>query len=138
DALASVPRERFVSPALGEFAQADAPLPIADGRTVPPPHLVAAMCEAARSGPGDRVLEMGTGAGYTAAGAATTADEVWTVERDGELASRARVALRDLGFTNVHVVVTQAPGGLPEEGPYDAILVEAGMPGVPTALREQL
>lgn len=138
DALASVPREQFVSPALGEFAQADAPLPIADGRTVPPPHLVAAMCEAARIGPGDRVLEIGTGAGYTAAVAATIAEEVWTLERDGELASRARRALRDLGFTNVHVVVTQAPGGLPEEGPYDAILVEAGTPGVPTALREQL
>jgi protein-L-isoaspartate(D-aspartate) O-methyltransferase len=137
-AIARVPRERFVPPALGEFAQADSALPIARGRTVPPPHVVAAMCEAARIEPGDRVLEIGTGAGYTAAVAAEIADEVWTVERDDELAAAADLALHELGYENVHVRTVDDARGLPHRGPYDAILVEAGTGEVPVALREQL
>ena len=67
EAMRGVPREAFLPPELGEFAYSDAPLPIERGQTISQPYIVALMAAAAKLGPGDRVLEIGTGSGYAAA-----------------------------------------------------------------------
>jgi len=84
DAMRVVPRERFVATYLAAFAYDDGPLPIGEGQTISQPYIVAAMAEAVRIKPGERVLEIGTGSGYGAAVLSRIAGEVYTVERIGD------------------------------------------------------
>jgi len=137
-AMRDVPRHRFVPPGLAEFAYQDAPLPIAEGQTISQPYVVAWMTQAARVGPGDRVLEIGTGSGYAAAIASRIAREVFTVERHAPLAETARARFDELGYTNIHVLHADGTLGWAEHAPYDAILVTAGGPSVPQPLLDQL
>jgi len=137
-AMESVPRERFVPEELRDRAFADGPLPIGDGQTISQPYVVAAMVELLGLGPKDRVLEIGTGTGYAAAVLARVAAEVYTVERFASLASQARERLATLGFSNVHVLHGDGTEGWAEHAPYQGILVSAGAPEIPPALREQL
>jgi len=138
DAMAVVPRECFVAPAFARWAYADAPLPIARGQTVSQPYVVAWMAEALELSAGDRVLEVGTGCGYTAAVLACLAGEVFTVERHASLAADARERLSELSYRNVSVRHGDGTEGWSEHAPYDAIVVSAGGPRVPQALRDQL
>ena len=85
EAMREVPRELFVPPGLAEFAYEDALLPIELGQTIPPPHTVARMIEAAELRPGDRVLEIGAGSGYAAAVMSRVAGRVFTIERHDQL-----------------------------------------------------
>jgi protein-L-isoaspartate(D-aspartate) O-methyltransferase len=96
------------------------------------------MAAAAELTPESRVLEIGAGSGYGAAVLGHIAAEVWTVERHEPLATQARKRLTDLGYDNVHVVCGDGTLGLPERGPFDAIVVTASAPMVPEALVEQL
>jgi protein-L-isoaspartate(D-aspartate) O-methyltransferase len=137
-AMESVPREAFLPPELAEFAYADAPLPIERGQTISQPFVVALMVAAARLGPGDRVLEIGTGSGYAAAVLGRIAGHVYTVERHEELASLATDRLAQLGFTNVSVRHGDGTLGWAEHAPFDAIVVAAGGPKAPEALLDQL
>jgi protein-L-isoaspartate(D-aspartate) O-methyltransferase len=86
----------------------------------------------------ERVLEVGSGSGYQAAILACLADDVHTVEIIPELADRAKGILARLGLTNVQVHVGDGSQGWPDFAPYDAIVVAAAAPHVPTALLEQL
>ena len=138
EAMRVVPRERFVPPYLAVFAYDDGPLPIGKGQTISQPYIVAAMTQAVRIKPGERVLEIGTGSGYGAAVLSRIAGEVYTVERIGELAATARGRLAALGYDNVHVREGDGSLGWPERAPYEAILVTAGGPRVPEALLDQL
>lgn len=138
DALATVRRERFINQELADFAYEDSPLPIEVGQTISQPYIVAVMAEAAQIGPESRVLEIGTGSGYGAAVLGCLAHEVWTIERHHELVVQARKRLAAEGFANVHVVEGDGTLGWPEQAPFDAIIVTAGGPSVPPALREQL
>ena len=138
DAMNSVPRERFVAPGMEEFAYEDSPLPIAEGQTISQPYIVAHMIEAAELEPDDRVLEVGTGSGYAAAVMSRVAGTVFTVERHRALGKEARARLEVSGYDNVHVRIGDGSKGWPEEAPFDAILVAAGGPAVPAALKEQL
>lgn len=139
EAIATVPRERFVDPdRLGE-AYDDAALPIAGGQTISQPTVVALMCEALALGPDDRVLDVGTGSGYHAAVMARLCAHVWGVERDPELVATAVAALAEAGADNVSVVEGDGALGLPDAAPFDAINVAATARGhVPEALEEQL
>ena len=137
-AMGKVPRERFVPESLAARAYDDRPLPIGEGQTISQPYIVAMMTEALRLRPEDRVLEIGTGAGYAAAVLAVIAADVYTIERLGGLAESARRRLAELGYANVHVRHGDGSLGWPEHAPYDAIVVAAGAPDVPTALLEQL
>ncbi len=137
-AMEKVPRHRFVPLSQQAAAYTDGPLPIGQGQTISQPYMVARMTELLAIRPTDRVLEVGTGSGYQAAILGELAAEVWTIERLGELADRAALLLKDLGYTNVHVVTGDGTLGLPEHAPYDAIIVTAGAPSVPSALLEQL
>jgi protein-L-isoaspartate(D-aspartate) O-methyltransferase len=137
-AMGKVPREEFANLQSAAQVYGDHPLPIGSGQTVSQPYIVAAMVEALDIEPSDRVLEIGTGTGYEAAVLAELAAEVWTVERIPELAARAGEIISRLGYHNVHVVEADGSQGLPEQAPFQKILVAAAAPDVPRSLFEQL
>jgi protein-L-isoaspartate(D-aspartate) O-methyltransferase len=134
----AVPREAFVPESLQEFAYEDGPLPIGAGQTISQPYIVALMIDAAEIPPCGRVLEVGTGSGYAAAVISRIAGEVFTVERHEALARSAAERIDRLGYGNVSVVCADGSGGLPDEAPFDAILVAAGSELVPEPLKCQL
>ncbi|ASY58337.1 protein-L-isoaspartate O-methyltransferase [Sinorhizobium sp. CCBAU 05631] len=138
EAMRIVPREAFVDPGFEEFAYEDSALSIGHGQTISQPFIVALMTEKAELQPGDTVLEIGTGSGYAAAILSRIAAHVYTVERHAGLAEAAESRFTKLGFDNISVRVGDGTTGWPEAGPFDAILVAAGGPDVPQALKEQL
>jgi protein-L-isoaspartate(D-aspartate) O-methyltransferase len=138
EAMRKVPREAFVPPELADEAYADGPLPIGEGQTISQPYIVALMAEALELRGAERVLEIGAGSGYAAAVLAEIAAELYTVERHARLAEEAAARLTRLGYDNVHVRVGDGSLGWPEHAPFDAIVVAAGAPEVPEALKEQL
>ncbi len=138
DAMSKVHRERFVPAELQGETYDDGPLPIGSGQTISQPLMVAVMTAALELSTSDRVLEIGTGSGYAAAVLARIVDEVYSVERLKGLADEAETRLRADGYDNVHVRVGDGTLGWPEHAPYDAIVVTAGGPDVPTALLDQL
>jgi protein-L-isoaspartate(D-aspartate) O-methyltransferase len=137
-AMREVPREAFVAPGLQEFAYQDSALPIAEGQTISQPYIVALMAEAAAVKPGDRVLDVGTGSGYAAAVLSRLGAEVCTIERHQALAEEAAKRFRALGYRNIFVRHGDGTLGWPEKAPFDAIIVAAGGPEIPEALRRQL
>ncbi len=137
-AMRDVPRERFVREGLEEFAYEDSALPIEEEQTISQPYIVAAMIEAAEIEPEDRVLEVGAGSGYAAAVLGQLAGEVFAIERHAALGKLAGERIAALGYDNVDIRVGDGTRGLAEEAPFDAILVAAGGPGVPDALKDQL
>jgi protein-L-isoaspartate(D-aspartate) O-methyltransferase len=137
-AMRQTPREAFVPEGLREFAYEDSPLPIEAGQTISQPYIVALMLEAAKIQAGDRVLEVGAGSGYAAGVASRIADRVYTIERHAELAKLAARRLERLGYDNVQVRTGDGTRGWPDAAPFDVILVAAGGPDVPEALKAQL
>lgn len=137
-AMRWVPRERFLGPEMRAQAYEDRPLPISEKQTISQPYIVAYMTAAMQLTGGGNVLEIGTGSGYAAAVLAEIANRVVTVERHKSLADRARKILHELGYDNVEVVQADGTLGWPEGAPYDGIVVTAGGPGVPRALKDQL
>jgi protein-L-isoaspartate(D-aspartate) O-methyltransferase len=137
-AMYAVPREAFVDPGFEQFAYEDSPLPIGEGQTISQPYLVALMIEAAELRPPDRVLEVGAGSGYAAALMSRIAASVCAVERHATLADSAKRRFEALGYDNIELRVGDGSLGWLEAAPFDAILVAAGAPDVPEALKTQL
>jgi protein-L-isoaspartate(D-aspartate) O-methyltransferase len=138
DAFREVPREAFLGEDVREFAYEDTALPIDEGQTISQPFIVALMAEALDLRPTDRVLEVGAGSGYAAAILSRLAQRVFAIERIPRLARAARERLRRLGHDNVEVRAGDGTLGWPEAAPFDAILVSAGGPSIPTPLLDQL
>ncbi len=138
DAMAQVPRHLFVPAEARDQAYGDHALPINEGQTISQPYVVALMAQALALSPGERVLEIGAGSGYAAAVLSLLAGEVYAIERHPALAESAARRLRELGYTNVHIVASDGTEGLPEYAPFDGIMVSAAAPWVPLPLREQL
>jgi protein-L-isoaspartate(D-aspartate) O-methyltransferase len=138
EAVRTVPREAFLPEDMREFAYEDSPLPIEEGQTISQPYIVALMSEALLLNGGEKVLEIGTGSGYAAAVLAQIAAEVYTVERYSQLATKAAATLTRNGFDNVHVLHGDGTLGWSDYAPYDGIIVAAGGPRVPEALKSQL
>ena len=138
NAFKKVPREAFVPKELQEFAYEDTPLPIGEGQTISQPYIVALMAEILLLQGGEKVLEIGAGSGYAAAVLAEIADEVYTIERIGQIAAKATSTLQELGYENVHVLHADGTRGWQEHAPYDAIVVAAGGPNIPESLKKQL
>ena len=138
EAMGRVPRELFVTDRDRRKAYRDMPLRIGFGQTISQPYMVAVICQAAEVREGDRVLDIGTGSGYQAAVLAELGAQVYTVERIPDLAARARERLAEAGYESVAVHVGDGSLGLPEQGPYDAIVVAAAAPAMPESLYEEL
>jgi protein-L-isoaspartate(D-aspartate) O-methyltransferase len=138
EAMAAVPRERFVPDELRDVAYEDAALPIGSGQTVSQPYIVALICQELELSGDERVLDVGTGSGYQAAVLGELAREVHTIERLPELAEQARHTLVDAGYERVTVHVGDGTLGLPQHAPYGGIGVAAAAPEVPMALWRQL
>jgi protein-L-isoaspartate(D-aspartate) O-methyltransferase len=136
--VAAIPRAGFVPASRAAEAYRDEPLPIPHGQVTTQPSLVAKMVDALSLSGSERVLEVGSGYGWQTALLAALAAEVWSVERWPDLADVARVNLEEQGIANAEVVVGDGSEGLPEQAPYDGVLVSAAFPEVPPPLVEQL
>ena len=119
-------------------AYADSPLSIGHGQTISQPYIVALMTDLLDLAPKDTVLEIGTGSGYQAAVLAELVETVYSIEIIEELGTQAAKRLERLGIDNVTTRVGDGYYGWPEAAPFDAILVTAGAPQVPEALKDQL
>jgi protein-L-isoaspartate(D-aspartate) O-methyltransferase len=137
-AMGEVPRQAFVPPRLRRRAYADSALPIEESQTISQPWIVAAICQALELSGGERVLEVGTGSGYSACVLSLLAAEVLSVERHPSLALTARETLASLAVTNVELEIGDGSRGLPERAPFEAIAVHATAPAPPPALISQL
>ncbi len=138
EALRQVPRHAFIQPEYRYLAYSDGPLPIGSGQTISQPYIVALMTELMELKGGEIVLEVGTGSGYQAAILAHLAAQVHTIERHASLARSAEKLLSELGLANVQVHTGDGSLGLPQFAPFEAVMVTAAAPHVPTALCEQL
>ena len=144
-AMRAVPRERFVPQDLVGAAYDDGALPIGRGQTISQPYIVALMTQAlalpawsaAHDGARAKVLDVGTGSGYQAAVLAEMGADVVSIEREPELAQRARQLLDELGY-RVQVLVGDGSAGALQEAPFAAIVVAAAAPEVPIPLVDQL
>lgn len=137
-AMSEVPRHLFVDEALGANAYGDYPLPIASGQTISQPFIVALMTQSLQLNGDEKVLEIGTGSGYQAGVLSRICKQVYTVERIPALLSAARKVFDSLCYYNIQTKLDDGTMGWPEHGPYDAIIVTAGGPKVPSPLVEQL
>jgi protein-L-isoaspartate(D-aspartate) O-methyltransferase len=145
EAMARVPRERFVAAEMSDRSYDDAALAIAGGQTISQPYIVARMTEeldlpgwrSRHAGRIPRVLDVGTGSGYQAAVLHAMGARVIGIERDADLARAAEERLHALGM-RVRVVVGDGTEGWPDESPYAGIVAAAAAPGVPPPLLEQL
>jgi protein-L-isoaspartate(D-aspartate) O-methyltransferase len=138
EAFRSVPRASFVPAQSADLAYEDVPIRIPRGQVTTQPSLVAKMVEALRIEADDKVLEIGTGYGFQTALLAQLGAFVWSIERFADLAEAARRNLATEAVRNVEVVVGDGTEGLPDQAPFDAILVAAAFPSVPPPLADQL
>ncbi|MBK5962325.1 protein-L-isoaspartate O-methyltransferase [Rhodoplanes elegans] len=137
-AMEEVPRENFVRADDAAVAYADHAMPIDCGQTISQPYVVAYMTERLSLAPEHKVLEIGTGSGYQAAVLSRLAARVVTIERYRTLAEQARARFAALGYDNIAVVIGDGRAGVPEEAPYDRIIVTAAAESIPRALVDQL
>lgn len=137
-ALASVPRERFIDEALSHQAYDNTALPIGAGQTISQPYIVAKMTELLKLTPDSTVLEIGTGSGYQTAVLANMARHVYSVERIKSLQWQAKRRLKQLDLHNVSTRHGDGWEGWAVRGPFDAIIVTAAPDEIPQSLMEQL
>lgn len=139
DVISETPRHAFIDEALSHRAYEDTALPIGFNQTISQPYIVARMTEIMMSeGPLNNILEVGTGSGYQTAVLAALVPKVYTVERIGGLATRARERLHAVGYRNIYFKHADGGMGWPERGPFDAIIVTASPRMVPEELVAQL
>jgi protein-L-isoaspartate(D-aspartate) O-methyltransferase len=132
------PRHLFVPTGMHHRAYEDSALPIGNGQTISQPSTHARYLELLALTGTEKVLEIGTGSGYQTVLLSHLASQVFSIERVGALMDRAREAIRAAGARNVSLLVGDGTIGWREYSPFDAILVTAGSPTVPTPLVEQL
>lgn len=137
-ALRKVERHRFVTPGQAAQAYANRPLSIGSGQTISQPYIVALMTDLLDVGPGDKVLEVGTGSGYQAAVLAEIVRAVYSIEIVEPLGRAAARALADAGYRNVHLRIGDGYAGWPDDAPFDGIMVTAAAPYLPQPLVDQL
>lgn len=138
DALATVPRERFVPDSLQAVAYVDEDIPLGRGRFLIEPMILARLLQAVSLGQSDALLIVGIGPGYSAAVASRVAGRVVAVESDHAFASRAAELLRGLAITNVAIVEGPLNAGAPRSAPYEAIIIDGAVEVVPQAIANQL
>ena len=137
-AMQKVERHLFVPTELKNNAYIDSPLPIGENQTISQPYIVAFMTEALKLRKTDRILEIGTGSGYQAAVLAEIAEKVYSIEIIEILGRKAEKLLKSLGYNNIDVIIGDGYNGIPEQAPFDAIIVTAAPKKIPEPLVEQL
>ncbi len=137
-AVDAVPRHLFLDKAFEEHAYEDKAFPIDCDQTISQPYTVAYQTVLLQVKKHDRILEIGTGSGYQAAILAELGARVYTIERQEALYLKTERLLRDLGYNKVRCFYGDGTSGLPAWAPFDKIIVTAGAPVVPEALKDQL
>ncbi len=138
EAMEKVDRGLFVQGLFASRAYEDRPLPIACGQTISQPSVVGLMTQALDVQPRNKVLEIGTGSGYQAAILSHLARRVYSVERHRELTRSARQIIETLGLVNVTVMTSDGSLGLPDQAPFDRIILTAAAEDPPANLLAQL
>ncbi len=138
DAINSVPRHLFMDSGFVDHAYQDKAFPIAANQTISQPYTVAFQTELLQLKKGDKVLEIGTGSGYQTAILLHLKAKVYTIERQLTLFKKTQLFFEKMGYRPKRFVFGDGYKGIPEDAPYDAIVVTAGAPEVPKALLEQL
>ncbi|MGR3624260.1 protein-L-isoaspartate(D-aspartate) O-methyltransferase [Pseudophaeobacter sp.] len=138
EAMEQIDRGPFVRGIFSERAYEDTPLPIACGQTISQPSVVGLMTQALQISPRDTVLEVGTGSGYQAAILAKLARRVYTIDRHARLVREARMVFEGLQLPNITSLVGDGSFGLPDQAPFDRIIVTAAAEDPPGPLLAQL
>lgn len=138
EAMLSVPREAFVPDAVKPAAYADAPVDFGNGRAMVEPRTLAKLLDAIAIEPEDMVLEIGAGLGYTSAVMARMAEFVVALEEDAALADEAEKRLAEAGVDNVAVITGPLTEGAAKHGPYDVVVIAAGVQQVPLPVLQQI
>lgn len=137
-AMEKIDRGLFVRGLFSERAYEDMPLPIACGQTISQPSVVGLMTQALQVRPRDKVLEVGTGSGYQAAILSHLARRVYTVERHKRLVKEAASLFQSLDLVNITPILGDGSHGLPDQAPFDRIIVTAAAEDPPGTLLGQL
>jgi protein-L-isoaspartate(D-aspartate) O-methyltransferase len=138
EAMEKIDRRAFVRGLFADRAYDDTPLPITCGQTISQPSVVGLMTQALNVQPRDKVLEVGTGSGYQAAVLSQLARRVYTVDRHRRLVAEAQEVFAALGLTNITALTADGSRGLPEQAPFDRILVTAAAEDPPGPLLAEL
>lgn len=138
NAMEEIDRGPFITGLFSERAYEDMPLPIACGQTISQPSIVGIMTQALQISPRDKVLEVGTGSGYQAAILSRLARRVYTVDRHARLVREAGTIFDHLGLANITAMTADGSYGLPEQAPFDRIIVTAAAEDPPGPLLAQL
>lgn len=138
EVLSRVPRHLFVGSSLRHRAYGDYPLPIGENQTISQPYIVGLMTEVLQLKGSERVLEIGTGSGYQTAILAELASQVFTIERIKTIAQKTKKLLEGLRYKNIIFKTFDGTYGWRDQSPFDAILISAATPSIPTSLIEQL
>ncbi|MEI6822439.1 MAG: protein-L-isoaspartate(D-aspartate) O-methyltransferase [Bacteroidota bacterium] len=136
-AIEKIPRHLFLDSSFTEFAYQDKPFPIGNGQTISQPYTVAFQSELLMINKGDKVLEVGTGSGYQACVLVELGAKVFTIERHRTLYLKTKEFLPTIGY-RPRMFYGDGYAGLPAFAPFDKIIVTAGAPYIPEALKLQL
>jgi len=137
EAIGKVPRHVFMESSFSHFAYKDNAFPIAAGQTISQPYTVAFQSQLLRISVGDKVLEIGTGSGYQTCVLVELKANVYTIERIRELFNKTQVLLTEMGY-KANFFYGDGYKGLPSYGPFDKILITAGIPAITDDLLRQL
>jgi protein-L-isoaspartate(D-aspartate) O-methyltransferase len=138
NAMEQIDRGLFVTGLFSDRAYEDMPLPIACGQTISQPSVVGLMTQALNPQPRDTILEVGTGSGYQAAILSLLARRVYTVDRHRRLVREASALFRSLDLSNITAITADGSHGLPDQAPFDRIIVTAAAEDPPGPLLAQL
>lgn len=138
NAIGNIPRHLFMDSGFLDHAYQDKAFPIAADQTISQPYTVAFQTELLQVKKEDKILEIGTGSGYQTAVLCELGAKVWSIERQQELFKKASKFLPKLGYRAKKLIFGDGYKGLPEEAPFDSIIVTAGAPFVPKPLLSQL
>ncbi len=138
EAIKTIPRHLFLDSGFEDHAYQDKAFPIGADQTISQPYTVAFQTELLQVKPNDKILEIGTGSGYQTAVLLHLKARVYTIERQQELFKKTKLFFTKMGYRPKKMIFGDGYKGLPEEAPFDSIIVTAGAPEVPKTLMSQL
>lgn len=138
DAIRTIPRHLFIDSSFEGHAYQDKAFPIGAEQTISQPYTVAFQTELLKIKLGHKILEIGTGSGYQTIVLLQLKTKVYTIERQLELFKKTNLFFKKMGYRPKKVIFGDGYKGMPEEAPFDGIIVTAGAPEVPKALMSQL